>query len=98
MIDKNLAIMAFAAMVVLLLTGCPTELKPDRRRIDDELQHKLDRYVRKKTEECYQRVLKRAELDVDSVLIEQARLQKIEREGRQLLDIKPPERPEVPDF
>ncbi len=95
---KTLANLVFAAVVLILLTGCPTELKPDQERINRELQHKLDRYMRKKTEECYQQVLKRAELDVDSVLIEQARLQKIEREGRQLLDIKPPERPEVPDF
>ncbi len=95
---KILANLAFAAVVQILLTGCPTELKPDQDRIDRELHRKLDRYARKKTKECHRRILREAELDVDSALIEQARLQKIEREGRQLLEIEPPKRPEIPDF
>jgi|GEM_PF-6255563 len=95
---KSLAHTALAAWVLLLLTGCPTELKPDQTRIEQELQHKLGRYAQRKTEECRKRVLKRAEHDVDSVLIERARQQKIERTGRQLLEIKPPKRPELPGF
>lgn len=60
------------------LSGCTTEEKPDRDRIDQEVAHRIDQYKRHKRKKCIQAIVREVEASVDSTLLHEAMTKKEE--------------------
>ncbi len=90
----KIAFLKYPFVILLVLSWSCTPEQGDRKAmIDEEVERRLSEFRKNKSKTCREELIKAATLEVDSLLIERARLNKNELEKPEI-----PEKPIAPEI